>query len=324
MSRIDRLLFLCFFVSGASALVYEVVWLRWLVHLFGATTLAVSTILTAYMAGLALGSWLAGRWGAAVTRPLRAYGLLELSIGAYALVLPLLLRGVVPGLRLVGATEASSYAALSLGRFALAILVLALPTACMGATLPILARFATPRLPLLGGRVGRLYAVNTAGAVLGTAAAGLALLPALGTTLTNQVAVGLNVAVGVAAIAVGRRRVEPPVGGASPAEPAEALEPGARRAACAAVATGAVSRTQIGNTAPEPSAGTRISAALSRNWRTSRRSCRPPLQPKSCRNRCGSSGRSHTPARALVPIPSWTAPRASPGSPRRSTRRARR
>ncbi len=245
LTRVDRLLFLCFFASGASALVYEVVWLRWLVHLFGATTLAVSTILTAYMAGLALGSWLAGRWAAAVTRPLRAYGLLELAIGAYALALPLLLRGVVPGLQLVGATEASSYAALSLGRFALAVLVLALPTACMGATLPILARFATPRLPQLGGRVGRLYAVNTAGAVLGTAAAGLALLPALGTTLTNQVAVALNVAVGVAAIAVGRRLVEPPTAGAgsgeTPAEPADAIDPRARRAALAAFATIAVS-----------------------------------------------------------------------------------
>src|SRR5262249_46770060 len=101
MTRVDRLLFLCFFASGASALVYEVVWLRWLVHLFGATTLAVSTILTAYMAGLALGSWLAGRWAAAVSRPLRAYGILELAIAAYALALPVLLQGVVPALRLV-------------------------------------------------------------------------------------------------------------------------------------------------------------------------------------------------------------------------------
>jgi spermidine synthase len=245
MTRVDRLLFLCFFVSGASALVYEVVWLRWLVHLFGATTLAISTILTAYMSGLALGSWLAGRWAAAVARPLRAYGLLELAIGAYALALPLLLGGVVPGLRLVGATEASSYVALSLGRFVFAILLLAIPTACMGATLPILARFATPRLQQLGGRVGRLYAVNTAGAVLGTAVAGLVLLPTLGTTLTNQVAVALNVAVGVAAIVAGRRLVEPPAAGAGslegPAELAGPVDPGARRAAAAAFATIALS-----------------------------------------------------------------------------------
>src|SRR3989304_3267671 len=68
MGSVARLLFLCFFFSGASALVYEVVWLRWLVHLFGATTLAVSTILTAFMGGLALGSWLCGRWAPALAR----------------------------------------------------------------------------------------------------------------------------------------------------------------------------------------------------------------------------------------------------------------
>src|SRR5262245_20403919 len=244
-SRVDRLIFVCFFASGASALVYEVVWLRWLVHLFGATTLAVSTILTAYMGGLALGSWLAGRWAAAVSRPLRAYGVLELAIAAYALALPVLLRGVVPGLRHLGATDVSSYAALSLGRFALAILVLALPTACMGATLPVLARFATPRLERLGGRVGRLYAVNTAGAGVGTAAAGLALLPAVGTSRTNQIAVALNLAVGVTAIAVGRRRVEPAAAAGELGQPAAGspspVEPAARRAAIAALATIALS-----------------------------------------------------------------------------------
>src|SRR3990172_1313772 len=128
MGSVDRLLFLCFFFSGASALVYEVVWLRWLVHLFGATTLAVSTILTAFMGGLALGSWLCGRWAPALARPLRAYGLLELGVGVYALALPLLLGGVVPALRLVGATEASSYQALSVARSLLAPLLLLLPT----------------------------------------------------------------------------------------------------------------------------------------------------------------------------------------------------
>ena len=122
MSGIDRLLFLCFFLSGASGLVYEVVWLRWLVHLFGATSLAVSTVLTAFMAGLALGSWAAGRRAQRIRRPLVVYGLLELAIGTYALLLPVALRAVVPALRVVGADEASSYVALSLGRFVLATL----------------------------------------------------------------------------------------------------------------------------------------------------------------------------------------------------------
>ena len=225
MSGIDRLLFLCFFLSGASGLVYEVVWLRWLVHLFGATSLAVSTVLTAFMAGLALGSWVGGHRALRIRRPLFVYGLLELAIGAYALLLPVALGAVVPALRVVGADEASSYVALSLTRFVLATLVLAVPTACMGATLPVLAQFAAPRLRTLAGASGALYAVNTTGAVVGTAAAGLVLLPAVGAAATNWLAVTLNVAVGVAALAVSRRLER---------DPAPTPEPGTAAAAVAA------------------------------------------------------------------------------------------
>lgn len=248
-SMADPVLFLCFFFSGASGLIYEVVWLRWLVNLFGATTLAVSTILTAFMGGLAVGSWLAGRWAPRIARPLHAYGLLELTIGAYALLLPLSLQAVPPALRVFGATDVSSYLGLSLARFALAAALLIVPTACMGATLPIVAQFAARRLESLGGCVGRLYAVNTTGAVLGTAAAGFLLLPSVGVTLTNQVAVALNVAVGLTAIGAGLRLTSP--GGspalagsaaeaASPKVPAgpAAPEPEARRTAI--VALGAV------------------------------------------------------------------------------------
>jgi spermidine synthase len=236
------LLFLCFFLSGASALVYEVVWLRWLVHLFGATTLAVSTVLTAFMGGLALGSWLAGRWVRRLARPLHAYGLLELAIGIYALALPAGLAAVVPALRLLGAGEASSYVALSLARFALAAALLVVPTACMGATLPLLAQFAAPRLDASGSRVGRLYAANTAGAVLGTAAAGLLLLPALGAAATNRLAVAINVAVGLTAIWLGRG-VETGRDQTAPVPPAaaDAGEAPPRRAVLAALAAIAVS-----------------------------------------------------------------------------------
>ncbi|MGH7266612.1 MAG: fused MFS/spermidine synthase, partial [Candidatus Rokuibacteriota bacterium] len=246
VALVDAVLYLCFFFSGASGLVYEVVWLRWLVHVFGATTLAVSTILTAFMGGLALGSWLAGRWAARVARPLLAYGLLELAIGAYALGLPFLLHTVAPTLSVLGATEASSFAALSLVRFVLAVLLLAVPTACMGATLPILAQFIAPRIEGLGSRVGRLYAVNTTGAVLGTAAAGFLLLPTVGVALTNLLAVALNVAVGATAILVGWKVRGEAVPAAAPMAAAPAAgsatpDPAARRTAIAALGTVAVS-----------------------------------------------------------------------------------
>src|SRR6266581_1724376 len=78
----------CFVLSGATGLIYEVLWARMLGLVFGATTLAVSTVLAAFMGGLALGSALAGRKGAAVKRPIRAYGFLEIGIALYALAVP--------------------------------------------------------------------------------------------------------------------------------------------------------------------------------------------------------------------------------------------
>src|SRR2546423_5308353 len=81
---------LCFFASGISGLVYQVIWVRELVLVFGATTFAVSTVLTAFMGGLALGSYYFGRKSGTVRRPLRLYGLLEIGIGAYGLAVPLI------------------------------------------------------------------------------------------------------------------------------------------------------------------------------------------------------------------------------------------
>src|SRR6266511_3013406 len=88
--RILRIVAACFFLSGATGLIYEVLWARMLGLVFGATTLAVSTVLAAFMGGLALGSALAGRSGSSVRRPVRAYGLLEIGIALYALAVPFL------------------------------------------------------------------------------------------------------------------------------------------------------------------------------------------------------------------------------------------
>src|SRR5690606_40065340 len=87
------LLSACFLLSGLAALVYQIAWARQLASVFGTSELAVATVLAAYMGGLALGAWLAGRWLARITRPVLVYASLELGIGASALVLvPLLLQ----------------------------------------------------------------------------------------------------------------------------------------------------------------------------------------------------------------------------------------
>src|SRR6266568_802553 len=80
----------CFILSGATGLIYEVLWARMLGLVFGATTPAVSTMLAAFMGGLALGSALAGRLGGRIRRPVRVYGLLEMSVALYAVAVPFL------------------------------------------------------------------------------------------------------------------------------------------------------------------------------------------------------------------------------------------
>src|SRR5262249_61826500 len=85
---------LCFVLSGATGLIYEVLWARMLGLVFGATTLAVSTVLAAFMGGLALGSALAGKFAQRIRKPLSVYGLMEIFIALYALLVPLLFRWI--------------------------------------------------------------------------------------------------------------------------------------------------------------------------------------------------------------------------------------
>ena len=80
------LLLLLFLLSGAAGLVYELVWVRELIFVFGGTTYAITTVLVAFMGGLGFGSYFAGRVAGGLTRPGRAYGLLEIGIGLYGLV----------------------------------------------------------------------------------------------------------------------------------------------------------------------------------------------------------------------------------------------
>src|SRR6266540_110798 len=110
---------LCFVFSGATGLIYEVLWARMLGLVFGATTLAISTVLAAFMGGLALGSALAGRLASQIRRPLRAYGIIEIGIGLYALLVPLLFSLVDNVYALIWQQFHPSFFAFSLWRFAL-------------------------------------------------------------------------------------------------------------------------------------------------------------------------------------------------------------
>jgi spermidine synthase len=199
---------LCFFASGVSGLVYQVVWVRELVLVFGATTFAVSTVLTAFMGGLALGSYYFGRRSETVQRPLRLYGLLEIGIGFYGLAVPTIFAAL-PGLYHYFWRWELSFFALSIVRFVFATLVLIVPTALMGATLPVLSSFYARDIRRIGLRVGSLYALNTFGAVLGAAATGFVLIPALGMNAATTTAAAMNILLGIVALTVSRKAESP-------------------------------------------------------------------------------------------------------------------
>ncbi|HSC70733.1 MAG TPA: fused MFS/spermidine synthase [Candidatus Methylomirabilis sp.] len=194
----------CFFLSGASGLVYEIVWMRMLGLVFGHAVFAVTTVLAAFMGGLALGAALLGRlidrWG----RPLRVYAVLEGAIGLYALVAPALFAAAQTAYVWLYRTLGLSLPGLTLIQFILVSLILLVPTTLMGASLPVLGRFFIRHLDGLGRKVGDLYALNTAGAVLGSAAAGFFLLPALGVTVTTILAAAANLGIGAWALMADR------------------------------------------------------------------------------------------------------------------------
>lgn len=186
-----RLIYLIFFFSGAAGLMYEVLWSRMLSLTFGSSVYAVTAVLSAYMAGLALGSYLFGNLASRSSRPLRIYGLLELGVGVSALLTPFafnLIKRVHSFL--LEANLSLSYSLLV--RFLLAFIVLVIPTIFMGGTLPVISEHIVRHRKETGRGVGTLYSVNTLGAVLGAGFTGLWLIGVIGIHKTLLIAVTLN------------------------------------------------------------------------------------------------------------------------------------
>ena len=197
-----------FFFSGALGLVYQVVWVRMLTHVFGTTAIAVGIVLAAFMSGLALGSWLLGKLADRRPNPLRFYAQLEVGIGLTALAAHLLLQQVTPVYLALHEFSGQSETLLAVMRFVLAFGLVMMPTFLMGATLPVLVKFMLRRLEAAGADLGTLYAVNTTGAVAGVVACGFLLIGAIGIHSTVYLAVAGNLLIGVAAY-LGSRHVVP-------------------------------------------------------------------------------------------------------------------
>ena len=199
------LLLLLFVCSGACGLAYQVLWLRQLSYVFGVTAYAASTVLAAFMAGLALGSWLAGPILARIRRPLRAFGIAEVLVGLCAIATPAALDLASVFYRMLYQSMPDAFAVQTAARFVSAFVVLMVPTVLMGLTLPLLSASSLVRGPRFSARISALYAANTAGAVGGAMLTGFVLIGSLGMQRTFLITAILNALVGVAAIVLDRR-----------------------------------------------------------------------------------------------------------------------
>lgn len=203
----------CLFLSGLAALVYEVVWLRRVSLVMGHTSYATAALLSAFLGGLALGAWFAGRACRWWRPTAKAYALIELAVAGTALLVPAAMEGLAPAFALAYRSVGDQLVVHAALQFVLCATVLVVPTALMGATLPVVIAFDSDE-----GRwartTGTLYAANTLGGVIGAAAAGLWLIPSFGELTSTYCAAVANIF--AALFAVTAASPSPPETGASP------------------------------------------------------------------------------------------------------------
>lgn len=228
MRAVLRNILICYFFSGALGLIYEILWLRKLLLVFGSTVHAVSTILTVFFGGLALGSWLLGRLidrreGAG----LRWYAALEAGIGVYALATPWLFEVIQRVYIPIYQSSGFSTTVLVTASFVCSAAILLIPTALLGATFPVLSRFLIRSSEERGVKIATLYGINTAGAMAGTLFVYHVGLPTLGLFRTLLCAVVLNLGIGALCLAFDRHLEALGFrgrGGAAPPESSAAAE----------------------------------------------------------------------------------------------------
>lgn len=196
-------------ISGFTSFAYEIYWTRALVFLIGNSTYAVTTMLTAFLLGIALGGYLARFVVDRVADRVALFGWLQLLIGVTSCAaLPILFAVADPqAIRLFLGASSDEVGKLLFSRFGVALLVMLIPTTLIGATFPLAARIAVADLQHTGATVGRVYAVNTVGNVLGALLPGLFLLERLGIQRGIQTMVALNLGVALLVLLIRASRV---------------------------------------------------------------------------------------------------------------------
>lgn len=200
------LIIILFFASGATALVYEVAWSKYLGFMFGSTIQAQTVVLAVFMGGLALGNTLLSKCADLLKRPLAAYGLLEVLLGVYGFSFDHLFQ-LFDGLFIsVGSKIIDSPNLLLLWKAFLSTILLGIPTVLMGGTLPLLASWLSHHSSDPKRMSARFYSINTLGAVAGTTIAGFFLIQQLGLPETLKTTAFVNIGVGLISMLLGFRQ----------------------------------------------------------------------------------------------------------------------
>jgi spermidine synthase len=198
-----------FFCSGATALVYEVVWSKYLALMFGSTVQAQTVVLAVFMGGLALGNRIFGVKADRSPQPLAIYGYLEVAIGIYAFLFSWIYKAADLAFIKVGSQIMERGGWLLAWKGFLSVALLLGPTILMGGTLPILAAWLQKSGSDAGRRSARFYSTNSLGAVFGAALAGFYLVQELGLTSALQMTSLINVIIGFAAVGIARKQGAP-------------------------------------------------------------------------------------------------------------------
>ncbi len=198
-------LYACFLLSGAAALAYEIVWQRMLTLVFGVSTWSVTAVLTAFMAGLALGSWGIRRYADRCANPIRAYAILEFSIALAAFAVSNAIEPLMSVYVQIAHAIEPGFLVSHVIRFLLAFVVFVVPSTLLGATIPLMSRIATAHRDSTGAAFGRIYAFNTFGSVVGAGLCGFALIPTIGMWNASLCALIGNLIAGALALMLASR-----------------------------------------------------------------------------------------------------------------------
>jgi len=197
-----KLLLILFGISGMTALIYEIIWIRPLSLVFGNTTYSISTIVASFILGLAIGSWLAGRFTDRLQNPLKYFALIQITIGFFGILL-LPIFGLMPNayLDLFHLTYPNQSLFMFI-QILMSIAMITIPATLMGTTLPLMMKAYSKEIITVGNDVGKLDASNSIGAFFGTLAAGFLIIPILGIHDGVLVTASINIIMGSTVLAL--------------------------------------------------------------------------------------------------------------------------